>query len=93
MVVLHSGPTMLSLAVASAVLGPWRNTLPSRNGVPGFHPEDTPAPSALPAGSGNSASCRIRLILSVPDRRACKSKESMKAWMRTSRRMRCVHRR
>lgn len=82
---------MLSLAVASAVLGPWCNTLPSRSGVPGFHPKDTPAPAALPAGSGDSASCRIRLILSVPDTRACKSKESMKAWRRTSGRMRSVH--
>ena len=93
MVVLHSGPTLLALAVASAVLGPWCNILPGRSRLPGFHPKDDPVPSALPAGSRNSASCRIRPILSVPDTRVCTSKESVGTWMRTSRKMRSVHRR
>lgn len=75
------------------VLGPWCNILPGRTGLPRFHPQDDPAPSSLPAGSGYSESHRIRPILPVPDTRACKSKESMGVWLRTSRKKRCVHRR
>ena len=93
MVVLHSGLTLFTLAIASAVLGPWCNILPGRNQLPRFHPNDDPAPSALPAGSGNSTACRIRPILSVRDIRACKNKKSIRAWMGTSRKMRSVHRR
>lgn len=52
MVVLHSGPTLLSLAVARAGLGPWCNILHGRSSPPRFHPEDGLAPYALPAGVG-----------------------------------------
>lgn len=72
------------------VLGPWCNVRPGRTGLPRFHPKDDPAPSTLPAGSGNSASHGIRPILSVPDIRACKSEESTGAQMRTSRKKTCA---
>lgn len=93
MVVLHSGPTLLTLALASAILGPQCDVLTGSSGLPGFHPKDDPAPSALPLGSENSASHRIRPILSVPDTRTCKSKENVGVHIRTSKKMKSVHRR
>lgn len=49
MVVLHSGSSLLTLAVASAVLGLWCNILPSGSKLLRFNSKDHPSPSTLPA--------------------------------------------